>query len=272
MNIFKEKKFGPVTAWEAGFGPVGPPLMTVHVYLAGRVLIDTGQRHMRPVIVAALAGKRIETILLTHHHEDHSGNARVLAEQHGARVFGHSLAAEKLSAGYTIFPYQHLIWGKADPVTVEPLPPVIDAGGFELLPVHTPGHSRDHTVFLDRANGRLFSGDLYLGDRIKYFRADERFGDQLDSLRRVLALDFDWLLCAHRPCIGNGREHLARKLNYLEELQGEVRDLLAKGCGEREVILRMKEREVRMIKWICMGNVSFANIIRAIVREGQDIS
>lgn len=272
MNIFTKKIFGPIVAYEAGFGPIGPPLMTVHLYVVGNVLIDTGQRHMRPAIAAVLAEERIETILLTHHHEDHSGNASALALQHGAKVLGHPLAADKLSKGYPVFPYQHLIWGKADPVEVEPLPPMIDAGDIELLPVHTPGHSKDHTVFLDRRNGRLFSGDLYLGDRIKYFRADECFTDQLDSLRRVLTLDFDWLLCAHRPCIGKGLEHVGRKLNYLEDLRGEVVGLLEKGCDEKEIVGRMKDREVRMIKWICMGNVSFANIIRAIVRECPNLS
>jgi len=267
MNIFREKRFGPVVAYEAGYGPVGRPLLTVHFYRTGNVLIDTGQRHMRKAITAAMAQEDVCAILLTHHHEDHSGNARVLSLQHDVPVLGHFLTAEKLKTEYPIFPYQRLVWGKTDPVAVLPLPEVFDAGDCTLRPVHTPGHSRDHTVFLDSDNGRLFSGDLYLGDRIKYFRADETFADQLISLRKVLTLDFDWLLCAHRPCIGNGKDHIQRKLAFLEDLQGEVLGLVEKGDDADAVIQRMRDREVRFVKWLCMGNVSFANMVRAIVRE-----
>ena len=49
------------------------------------------------------------------------------------------------------------------------------------------GHCRDHTVYLEASAGWLFAGDLYLGERIKYFRGNERIDQQIASLRRVLA-------------------------------------------------------------------------------------
>ncbi|MFP4445776.1 MAG: MBL fold metallo-hydrolase, partial [Desulfosudaceae bacterium] len=172
MHVFRSKRFGPLEAWEAGFGPLGPPLMTVHLYLVDGILIDTGQRHMGREIVGALTGKTINRILLTHHHEDHSGNAGRLHRERGVPVLAHPLAAEKLKQANPVRPYQKYIWGRAEPVAVSPLPAVIETGRLRLRPVHTPGHSKDHTVFLEETRGWLFSGDLYLGDRIKYFRAD----------------------------------------------------------------------------------------------------
>jgi glyoxylase-like metal-dependent hydrolase (beta-lactamase superfamily II) len=263
MNIFKRRQFGDIISYEAGFGPLGAPLMTVHMFLVGAVLIDTGQRNMRKTIVDALAGEKIDRILLTHHHEDHSGNAAALSRAHNVDVTGHPLTAEKMKQYYRIFPYQHLVWGKADPVAVSPLPDKVEAGAFRLLPIHTPGHSKDHTVFLEQHRGWLFSGDLYLGDRIKYFRADEIITDQIRSLKKVLAHDFDVLVCAHNPRWEDGHRRLERKLNFLEDLYGEINGLLEKGYSPKEIIRMMRNREVRTVKLMCLGNVSFANIVRS---------
>lgn len=73
-------------------------------------------------------------------------------------------------------------------MTPKPLPEVYSQKGFSFLPIHTPGHSKDHTVFLEPQQGWLFSGDLYLGGRIKYFRVDEnRIMKQL-KLKEVLSI------------------------------------------------------------------------------------
>ena len=263
MNIFKRRQFGDIFAYEAGFGPLGAPLMTVHLYRVGSVLIDTGQRNMRKTIVDALAGEKIDRILLTHHHEDHSGNAAALSKAHNVEVMGHPLTADKMKQAYRIFPYQHLVWGKADPVAVVPLPEMIGAGPFCFLPIHTPGHSKDHTVFLEQQRGWLFSGDLYLGDRIKYFRADEIISDQITSLKKVLAHDFDVLVCAHNPRWKAGHRHLEHKLNFLQDLYGEITGLLGRGYSPKGIIRMMKNREVPTVRLICLGNVSFANIVRS---------
>ncbi len=193
MKICRKKKFGPVTAYQLGYSPIGPPLMSVHLYVLDTVLIDTAQRHMRTEVIGMLKDHVIERILLTHYHEDHSGNAAEIHRMFSAEVLGHSLTAEKMNGGLNILPYQHLVWGKAGQVKVTPLPDCIDTGCYRFIPVHTPGHSKDHTVYLETRNGWLFSGDLYLGDRIKYFRSDEKFSDQIDSLKIVLTLDFNAL-------------------------------------------------------------------------------
>ena len=263
MNIFKRRQFADIVSYEAGFGPFGAPLMTVHMYLVGSLLIDTGQRNMRKTIIDALAGEKINRILLTHHHEDHSGNAAALSAVHQVDVMGHPLAAEKMKQAYRILPYQRLVWGKAEPVSVLPLTETIEDGAYRLLPIHTPGHSKDHTVFLEQHRGWLFSGDLYLGDRIKYFRADEIITDQIDSLKKVLAHDFETLVCAHNPRWNEGHRHLERKLNFLEDLFGEITGLLERGYSSKDIMGMMKNREVRTVKLMCLGNVSFANIVRS---------
>ncbi len=212
------------------------------------------------------------SILLTHHHEDHSGNADALRHLKKVSVYGHEVSIPKLRAGFRILLYQHVVWGRAGTVQVQPLPEKIEGSGCCLVPIHTPGHSRDHTVFFDRDNGRLFSGDLFLGTKIKYFRADERIADTIDSLKKVLSLDFDALFCCHNPQPAGGKAMLEKKLQYLEDLTGEIRTLLGKGYDRNAIMkaLYPRYREATVIKYATFCNVSFANIIRSLERHQHD--
>jgi glyoxylase-like metal-dependent hydrolase (beta-lactamase superfamily II) len=265
MKIETHKSFGRVKAFELGWSPVGRPMMTVHLFIVGRVMIDTGLAHMRKAACRLAEEHGIASVLLTHYHEDHAGNAAAIARRTGAPLYAHALTCEKMRRPAPIFPYQHLIWGTAEPAEVNPLPEEFQHDGLRLLPVHTPGHSRDHTVFLEPERGWLFSGDLYLGDRIKYFRADENIADQIRSLRTILAHDFDALFCAHRPVSEGGKDRLAAKLDFLEDFYGRVVALADEGMDVRSIMKQLKLSETRFIKYLCFGNVSMANMVRSVI-------
>lgn len=266
VRLVKQNSYGPVRAVEMGFSPVGSPLMCVHFFYLDGMLIDTGQHHMQRAALAAMAGLPIREILLTHHHEDHSGNASAFQRQTGASVRGHAMAAAKLAAGYRIRPYQHLVWGQARPVRLAPLEGPVESGRYRLTPVETPGHSKDHVVFIEKRQGWLFSGDLFIGERIKFFRSDEDMRAQINSLRKVLQLDFEALFCAHNPCLEGGKQALARKLDFLSGLREDVRDMHRQGYPLREIIKRFDPKTDRRVKWITMGNASFANMVRSALR------
>jgi glyoxylase-like metal-dependent hydrolase (beta-lactamase superfamily II) len=267
MNIVKLHRFNArVSALEMGYGIVGRPLMNVHCYLVGNTLIDCGQTKMVQEMKTFIQAHRIHRLLLTHHHEDHSGNAAMIATACSVPVLGHPLTAFKMKHIHAILPYQRLVWGQAREVDVSPLPTVVESDKFRFLPIHTPGHSKDHTVYLELQNGWLFSGDLYLGDRIKFFRSDEKIDLQIRSLQTVLRYDFEALFCGHNPVLKNGRSRLHRKLAYLEEITGRVRLLAAKGLSEREIIRRLDRRQDRLVKIVTMGNASFANMVRSALR------
>ena len=265
MKISRKINFGPVTAYQLGYSPVGRPLMSVHMYVVDGMVIDTALANMRDEVIKILNDHAVERILLTHYHEDHSGNAAVIHSKYSADVLGHRLTAEKMNGELKIRPYQHLVWGKAGQVKVAPLPERIDTGHCCFIPVHTPGHSKDHTVYLETRNGWLFSGDLYLGDRIKYFRSDENFSNQVDSLKTVLTLDFNALFCGHHPIPKNGKARLTAKLVFLEDFYGKVRDLNQKGLSESEIISRLDLKQDRLVKWVTMGNACFANMVRSVL-------
>ncbi len=265
MKICSKFQFGDVEAYEFGYGFIVRPPMTVFLYCIDGILVDTAQPLMRKAVVDVLQNKRISRIVLTHHHEDHSGNAAILKELKKASVYADRRAREKMRDGFRILPYQHVLWGRPGMLDVLPLDGKIEGINYTLTPVHTPGHSEDHTVFFEEHQGWLFSGDLYLSDRIKYFRSDEKFGDTVRSLRKVLELDFEALFCAHSPSPTNGKEMIRRKLHFLEDILGEVKTLLEKGYEKKEIVMKMSREEVTFVKLATLGDVSLARMISSAI-------
>ncbi len=260
---FSKKRFGDVLGYNSGIGLAGPPLMTAWCYLLDGVLIDSGIAHLRQAVVASVQADKPECLLLTHHHEDHSGNVGAIRRTLGIPAYAHPLTVRKMSAPFKIRPYQHVMWGRSEPVALEVHPPVHAVGRSRFRPIHMPGHSKDHTVYLEENRGYLFSGDLFLGERIKFFRADEDLGDQLASLKKAVTLDFDVLFCAHRPLMAGGRQALRNKLDFLENFYGSVQHLKAGGMSLEAVTRHLDRREDRLVKWMTMRNACFANMVRS---------
>jgi len=280
MRLVKKRNFGYVSGWELGWSPVGNPLMTTLCYRVGSVLVDTGLSHLRPEVLRIVAKNPVEAVLLTHYHEDHSGNAAAIQSHRNIPVYGSAQTAGKLSRPYRIFPYQHLMWGATEPVEVASFPggsentgsdasewQPFEINGIRFTPVHTPGHSRDHVSYLVPGFGCLFSGDLYLSSRIKYFRADEKIDDQINSLKKVLALDFDALFCGHHPRPENGKAAIAAKLRYLEDFYGTVAVLARQGMTASGIMKALHLREQTLTKLLCFGNVSMKNMVRSVIRS-----
>lgn len=252
---------------ELGWSPFGYPMMTVYLYVVDDLMIDTGLRHMQREVIEIAAVGKIQKAVLTHHHEDHSGNAAALRNMLNVSVYGHPFTVSKMTSEFRILPYQYYMWGKSASLQMAVVPEMVETAHFRLKPIHTPGHSRDHTVYFEPDKGIIFSGDLYLSDRIKYFRADEVIVDQIESLRKIMTFDFDTLLCCHHPKPAKGKDRLAEKLRFLEDLCGGIRRTWEKGCGEKQIFRELRLKEQHFIKWFCFGNVSMRNAVRSAVRS-----
>lgn len=268
MKICKKHDFGKVRGFELGLGYIGSPIMTVHFYIMDDILIDTGPSNMRKDFLHILQHEEINHAALTHHHEDHSGNAACIINRKNVPLYGHPITVEKMRKGFNILPYQHYMFGSAEPAELLPFPEKIEGNKFTLWPVHTPGHSRDHTVLLEKNEGWLFSGDLFLGPVIKIFRADEDFYSIMKSLKRVLELDFDRLFCSVNPRETGGKEMIRMKLGFMEDLLGLIRKLQKKGMSEKEILNHVKGKESRITKYFTQGNVSYSNMIKSILKDG----
>ncbi|THB76048.1 MAG: MBL fold metallo-hydrolase [Desulfobacteraceae bacterium] len=267
MRYCKQIEFDKITGFKLGWSLMGPPLMTVYCYVFDGIMVDTGQSHMAREVTEIAERFQVKQVYLSHHHEDHSGNASAVKEKNTAAIFGHELTVAKMQKPYAILPYQKYVWGKTTPLEIQPFPETIETPLGKMLSLHTPGHSKDHTVFLLQDEGILFSGDLYLADRIKFFRVDEDIGLQIRSLQQVLTLDFDMLLCCHFPKLSGGKERIQSKLSFLEDFEGKVLNLREKGYSADRIFKTLKLREDYFTKYFCFGNVSMINGVRSVIRH-----
>ncbi len=267
MRFLKKCLFNQIKAYELGWSAFGPPLMTTYCYAFGDVMVDSGQSHMRNEALDIASAHNIKEIYLTHYHEDHSGNAGAIKKRLHAQVYGHPKTIEKMSVPFKILPYQEYMWGKAESLEVKRISRKIETIFGEMIPVHTPGHSEDHTSYFIKNEGILFSGDLYLGDKIKYFRSDEHMGSQIESLEKILLLDFETLLCSHAPKQKEGVKHIKRKMDFLQNLYGSIIELWQKGMSEKQIFRSLNLKEDYFAKFICFGDVSMINGVRSAIRH-----
>lgn len=241
---------------------------TCIVYRLGSTVIDTGPPNQWRTVRRFLAERDVRQVVVTHHHEDHSGNLAGVGrlgreDLQEPELYCPERARERLARGFPLRLYQHLAWGRPGRCRPEPLPEEIRVEGVgSLRPLPAPGHSDDMTCFLAPDRGWLFTGDLYISSRVTYLRQDEDLRAQLVSLRRVLAADFETIFCSHRGPIAAGKEALRRKLDFLESLRQRVRHLRDQGRGLGEITRLLLGRE-DLMSWMTGFHFSKRNLIRA---------
>ena len=256
---------GPVEGLKAGRYPIGTNTQ-VACYRLGHTLIDTGAPNQWSVVRNWVTKQNdehgIERVLVTHHHEDHAGNAGRIQELIDVPVYAPEASLERLRDGFSIEPYRWVVWGRPTPVEAQPVPETLSlTDGTALRTVSAPGHADDMVCYLAEAYGLLFSADLYITRRPQYLRYDEDALRLIESLHDVLQHPFHTLLCAHRGVVEDGTAALREKAKYLEALCGVVNrryrfDRRSAADIRREILGREG-----WLYWISGGDFSKSNLI-----------
>ena len=156
--------------------------VTNNIWLVGddREVVVFDAAHDAAPIVAAVNGRRVAAIVLTHAHNDHINAAVPLRDAVDAPILLH--------------PSDRMLWDVVwpDHTPDRDLAPgdVVRAGGHELGVLHTPGHSPGCCCFHDVGSGVVFSGDtLFCGGPGATGRSHSDEPTILRSIRdRLLAL------------------------------------------------------------------------------------
>ena len=233
------------------------------VYLLGATVIDTGPPNQWPVVRRFLQERNVEQVLVTHHHEDHGGNGARLQRELEATVFFPPSGVTLARDGFPLRAYQRVIWGTPKRFVPQAMPDELSVGGgFRLRAVHAPGHSPDMTCYLEVERGWLFTGDLYITSKPLFFRADENMDEQIESLRRVVDLEFETVFCAHRGVVTDGQRAIRAKLDYLISLRDEIQHLHSEGRSVAEITKTLLGRE-KLTSLITLYHFSKRNLVRA---------
>ncbi len=243
----------------------GHELMPVYCYAMGDTLVDSGMPAAARQVLDLAEQLGLRRAVLTHHHEDHAGNAAPLVAA-GVEVSASPLTARLLAHKLPLPFYQHLVWGTPRPAMVRELrSETVAIGPFEARVVAAPGHAVDQIVLHVPERGWLFSGDVFIHERVKVFRRDEDFAAAVATLERLLELDFDTLFCGHRPVAEGGRSALARKLDWLRQLEDGARHHHSRGRGVGEIVHRLGIDTRGSMVLLSAGDASPANLVRSIL-------
>ncbi len=167
-------------------------------------------------------------LVATHADVDHiQGLKRAKELLPGAQVVGHPAAARMLSEGERIMTYAEIL---AQGISLE-MPKVrfdrtidegdaLELGDLTLDVWHTPGHTESQLAF--RLGNLLFSGDNIYRDGC-VGNIDAHHGsdipDFINSLKRILASDVEWLLPSHGPAFRKDDALLRSTIDRLDGYQ-----------------------------------------------------
>jgi glyoxylase-like metal-dependent hydrolase (beta-lactamase superfamily II) len=237
--------------------------MDVSAYLVDGVLVDSGFPRSRNDLARFLDERGVVGAMLTHYHEDHAGNAALLAER-GIPLMMHSLTLERVRRPSAIRPYRRIVWGTPAPLmsTSSDAPP-----STSLCFLYTPGHSEDHQVVWDPNRATLFSGDLWLGVRARVMHVNENPFRILQSLRAVLALRPERMFDAHRGEVREPVTAVGAKIGFMEDTIATIQAKAAKGWTDRAILHSVLGGD-EPVALASGGEYSRMNFVRA-VRRGQ---
>jgi glyoxylase-like metal-dependent hydrolase (beta-lactamase superfamily II) len=195
----------------------------------GSVVVDPGPLHEEHLqAVAAVAG-RVDAVLLTHGHFDHSQGAPRFAELTGATVRAldpaHRLGDEGLGEG-----------------------DVVVGGGLEVRVMATPGHSADSLSF--QLPDAVLTGDTVLGRGTTVVaHPDGVLADYLASLRRLRELGDLAVLPGHGPELPSAGAAAEHYLAHREQRLDQVRAAVAGGATTPDEVVEVVYADVDRVLW-----------------------
>ena len=221
-------------------------------YVVGRdrvAVLDPGPDDAAHIdaLLRDLAGERVEAIVVTHTHRDHSPGARLLAARTGAPILGCAphRAARALSEAE-----MPMLDASADrahaPERVMAESDTVSGPGWTLVAVETPGHTMNHLAFALPEAQALFSGD------------------------HVMA----WSTTIVAPPDGEMRAYMAS----LDKLRGRTETIFWPGHGGpvrdparflRGLAGHRRQREAAIRARLAVGDTRIADIVAAIY-QGLD--
>lgn len=247
-------------------------------YIVGRdapgaevAVIDPGppdDRHLQ-ALLAAVAGRTVSHVLVTHTHRDHSPLARPFAQATGAIILAarppatviHASGPSEEGDDETFAPDIELTGGE-----------VIEGDGWTIEAMATPGHASNHMAFALREENALFCGDHVMGwSTTVVAPPDGDMTDYMASLDAVIARDFSTLWPTHGAPVTDVAPFLAAYRAHRLAREDQVLARLAAGDRRIAEMIPVLYAAVDQRLWPAASLSALAHLIK-LVRDGRVVA
>lgn len=194
-------------------------------------VIDPGpdDREHVDALLQAIQGEEVESVLITHTHNDHSPATKPLLDHCHARTYGFGPhgAGKKTE--------DHVVVEEGGDMNFMPDESVrqgdtIDVNGLEIECVYTPGHTSNHVCFRLKAENVLFTGDHVMGWSTSVISPpDGDMASYMSSLQLLLDSPDEAYWPTHGPMISKPHEHVRAFVSHRLEREQQIVDQLKAG-------------------------------------------
>lgn len=216
------------------------------------VVIDPGplsDAHL-DALLAEVAGRPVDGIIVTHAHLDHSPLARPLAEKAGAKVYAFGRAEAGRSDVMTDLAARGLVRG-GEGVDHDFDPDVIVADGdtvFSMTVHHTPGHMGNH-ICLERGD-IMFTADHIMGWATSMVSPpDGDLSDFMASCRKMLTIPSVLYLPGHGDPVTEPHERVRWLIAHRLEREAQIMEALTDGPADADALTRQIYADVQESLW-----------------------
>ncbi len=262
------------------------PLKTLNSYIVvspdRNLIIDTGfnQPECEEALFSGLAELGLDLtktdVLLTHLHSDHTGLASLL-EQKGARIYAgakESIAIRKMNGAKswnwmgeiaTLFGLdEYNITVNDHPgYRYRPLPlanciPLSEGdqlryGDYTFSIVDIPGHTPGQIGLYEAKHQLFFCGDHILASitpNITFWDFEQdSLAQYFSSLRKVEAMQIDWLFTAHREIVRDHKTRINQLIGHHEKRLAEIMHILGDEKKNASQVAALMHWEIRAKNW-----------------------
>jgi len=196
-------------------------------YLLGEdevAIIDPGPDipdHLK-ALERAIGGRRVQAIMCTHTHRDHSPASRPLAQATGAPIIGCaslSMDGTGLEAGFDAAYAPERVLRDGEAIAVD---------GRPVVAVATPGHTSNHLCFA--FGDALLSGDHVMGwSTTVVVPPDGDMAEYMRSLDKLRQRDDRVYYPAHGPPVTNPKQYVRHLIGHRMQREKQILRLV----GER---------------------------------------
>lgn len=243
---------------------------SVWYYQFGDTLLDTGPPNQWSVIKKKAEETDVRRVVLTHFHEDHGGNGGCFQKEMNLPVYAPRASIPYLENGFYMQWYRRLFWGTPRYKFV-PLPiPSDGVPGLEGVQfIAAPGHSPDHTVALFPDKGVLLAADIYVTRNPKSCVTGTDPHQEIETMRKILELDFDLILCGHKGPVENGKQRIQDRYDSLVATRDRIQELAAQGLPVDEIRRQVLGSEPYE-SYVTRFDISKYTLARKLAKKPQD--